>query len=205
MPALDLGQNGIRVQAQVLRFDHEHIQDHVGKLPAGDQRVQGRVAHHGHHRPLPPDHLHEHLLREARLSEDLSAMGERFRQSNEQLRRLSSTDLLTGARNRSEPERGLKLTSQRASDCAVPLSCLAFAVQGLRPINTVLGRQTGDEVLHRLNASVRPLLHANDELFRIGGSEVLALLWDQPLEGGAACWRPPTPVVKPCCRGWSWP
>ncbi|PSB37348.1 GGDEF domain-containing protein [Aphanothece minutissima] len=126
--------------------------------------------------------LHEHLRREARLSQDLAAMGERFRQSSEQLRRLSSTDLLTGARNRSELERSLKLISQRAADCTVPLSCLAFAVQGLRPINTVLGRKTGDEVLQRLIASVRHLLHANDELFRIGGSEFLVLLWDQPLE-----------------------
>ena len=126
--------------------------------------------------------LHEHLRREARLSEDLAAMSERFRQSSEQLRRLSSTDLLTGARNRSELERRLKVISQRASECTVPLSCLAFAVQGLRQINTVLGRQKGDEVLQRLIANVKPLLHASDELFRIGGSEFLLLLWDQPLE-----------------------
>ena len=126
--------------------------------------------------------LHEHLRLEARLSQDLAAMSERFRQSSEQLRRLSSTDLLTGARNRSELERSLRLISQRASECTVPLSCLAFAVQGLRPINTVLGRQKGDEVLQRLITSIRQLLHANDELFRIGGSEFLLLLWDQPLE-----------------------
>ncbi len=126
--------------------------------------------------------LHEHLRKEARLSQDLAAMSERFRQSSEQLRRLSGTDLLTGARNRSELERSLQLLSQRATDCTVPLSCLAFAVQGLRPINTVLGRQKGDEVLQRLIASVKQLLHANDELFRIGGSEFLLLLWDQPLE-----------------------
>ncbi len=126
--------------------------------------------------------LHEHLRREDRLSQDLAAMSERFRQSSEQLRRLSSTDLLTGARNRSELERSLQLLSQRASECTVPLSCLAFAVQGLRPINTVLGRQKGDKVLQRLIASVKQLLHANDELFRIGGSEFLLLLWDQPLE-----------------------
>ncbi|MEA5391935.1 GGDEF domain-containing protein [Cyanobium gracile UHCC 0139] len=126
--------------------------------------------------------LQEHLRREARLSQDLAAMSERFRQSSEQLRRLSSTDLLTGARNRSELERSLRLISQRASDYTVPLSCLAFAVQGLRPINTVLGRQKGDEVLQRLIANVKRLLHANDELFRIGGSEFLLLLWDQPLE-----------------------
>ena len=126
--------------------------------------------------------LHEHLRREARLSQDLAAMSERFRQSSEQLRRLSSTDLLTGARNRSELERSLILLSQRASECRVPLSCLAFAVQGLRPINTLLGRQKGDEVLQRLVVNVKLLLHANDELFRIGGSEFLLLLWDQPLE-----------------------
>ncbi|MBD2719837.1 GGDEF domain-containing protein [Synechococcus sp. FACHB-909] len=170
-------------QMRLLRASVPEVSDDVPDLTGGPEpdggsgdgsviaEVQGLVGR-----------LHEHLRREARLSQDLAAMSERFRQSSEQLRRLSSTDLLTGARNRSELERSLQLLTQRASDCAVPLSCLAFAVQGLRPINTVLGRQKGDEVLQRLIASVKQLLHANDELFRIGGSEFLLLLWDQPLE-----------------------
>lgn len=126
--------------------------------------------------------LHEHLRREARLSQDLASMSEQFRQSSEQLRWLSSTDLLTGAKNRSELKRSLQLITERASECTVPLSCLAFAVQGLRSINTAHGRDKGDEVLQRVIARVQQLLHANDELFRIGGSEFLLLLWDQPLE-----------------------
>lgn len=126
--------------------------------------------------------LHAQVRREAHLSQDLAAMSERLKQSSEQLRRLSSTDLLTGARNRSELERSLKLMTQRASECAVPVSCLAFSVQGLRSINTAFGREKGDEVLQRLIGRVKQLVHANDELFRIGGSEFLLLLWDQPLE-----------------------
>jgi GGDEF domain-containing protein len=84
-------------------------------------------------------------------------MSERFRQSSEQLRLFSTTDLLTGARCRSELEPSLEQISRRACDCDVPLSCLAFSVQGLRAINASLGRAKGDEVLQQLVARVREL------------------------------------------------
>lgn len=126
--------------------------------------------------------LHEQHTKMLLLSQDFTAVTNSFNRSIKRQQEILTTDLLTGAQNRSELERSLQLLSQRATDCTVPLSCLAFAVQGLRPINTVLGRQKGDEVLQQLIASVKQLLHANDELFRIGGSEFLLLLWDQSLE-----------------------
>jgi GGDEF domain-containing protein len=103
------------------------------------------------------DRLRERARREEFLSQDLAAMSERFRQSSEQLRLFSTTDLLTGARCRSELEPSLEQISRRACDCDVPLSCLAFSVQGLRAINASLGRAKGDEVLQQLVARVREL------------------------------------------------
>jgi len=123
-------------------------------------------------------------------------MSERFRQGSEQLRLFSTTDLLTGARCRSELEPSLEKISRRACDCDVPLSCLAFSVQGLRAINASLGRAKGDEVLQQLVARVRELLHANNELFRIGGNEFLMLLWDQPLESARTTAERIRQVVK---------
>ncbi|MCP9785251.1 GGDEF domain-containing protein [Cyanobium sp. N5-Cardenillas] len=126
--------------------------------------------------------LDENRQEAAHLRQELAVVSAQLEQCSVQQRHLASTDSLTGAANRSELELSLALISERARACSVPLTCLAFAVHGLRPINTALGRQKGDEVLQQLIAAVRERLHSNDELFRIGGSEFLLLLWDQPLE-----------------------
>ncbi len=126
--------------------------------------------------------LNQNRQEEARLRQELASVSEQLNQCSVQQRHLACTDPLTGAANRSELEPNLSLISERALACSVPLTCLAFAVHGLRPINTALGRQKGDQVLQHLIAAVKERLHSNDELFRIGGSEFLVLLWDQPLE-----------------------
>jgi len=126
--------------------------------------------------------LHEQVQEQARLRQELEALGARLEHSTGELRQLSSTDPLTGAFNRSELEPRLKHLAERALACTVPLCCLAFGVKGLREINAIRGRPEGDDVLRQLIARLKILLHANDSLFRIGGTEFLLLLWDQPLE-----------------------
>ncbi|MCP9860842.1 MULTISPECIES: GGDEF domain-containing protein [unclassified Cyanobium] len=126
--------------------------------------------------------LQEQHRKVARLSQDFTVVNARLKQSTERQRILRSTDPLTGINNRSNLARILKHVSERANAFSVPLSCLAFAVHGLRPINAVHGLQKGDEILQQLIANTKQLLHANDELLRTGGSEFLVLLWDQPLE-----------------------
>ncbi|MEA5415838.1 EAL domain-containing protein [Synechococcus sp. BA-132 BA5] len=142
---------------------------------------------------------------EAGLRQHLAAVSEQLEQCSEQQRRLAGTDPLTGASSSSELELSLMQLSERASACSVPLSCLAFEVHGLRPVNTFHGRQAGDVILQRLIAKVRLLLHANDQLFRIGGSEFLLLLWDQPLESSRTTAEQIRKVVNetalPCGEG----
>ncbi|MEA5442445.1 GGDEF domain-containing protein [Cyanobium gracile] len=126
--------------------------------------------------------LQEQNTRVQRLSQDFTDVSSRLKQCTERQRRSRTFDLLTGATNRCELEQSLLQASERAQACSVPVACLAFSVQGLRSINAYHGRQKGDEVLTQLITAVKPLLRANDELFRIGGSEFLLLLWGQPLE-----------------------
>ncbi|MBW4530872.1 MAG: GGDEF domain-containing protein [Aphanothece saxicola GSE-SYN-MK-01-06B] len=126
--------------------------------------------------------LQEQNRRVLRLSQDLSVVSANLKQSIERQRQISNTDPLTGTHNRSDLQSRLAQVCDRARACSVSLSCLAFSVRGLRQINTVHGRPKGDEILQLLITDVRQLLHANDELFRIGGSEFLLLLWDHPLE-----------------------
>lgn len=126
--------------------------------------------------------LQEQNTKVHRLTQDFTDVSSRLKQSTEKQRRSRTFDLLTGATNRCELEKNLLQASERAQACSMPLACLAFSVQGLRSINAHYGRQKGDEVLTQLITSVKPLLRAHDELFRIGGSEFLLLLWGQPLE-----------------------
>ncbi|MCP9833015.1 MULTISPECIES: diguanylate cyclase domain-containing protein [unclassified Cyanobium] len=126
--------------------------------------------------------LQEQHRKVAQMSQDFTDVSARLKQCSERQRLLSSTDPLTGINTRSNLEHVLKRVAQRSRSCSVPLSCLAFSVHGLRPINTLHGMQKGDEILRHLIASVQQFLHANDELFRLGGSAFLVLLWDQRLE-----------------------
>jgi diguanylate cyclase (GGDEF)-like protein len=126
--------------------------------------------------------LQEQNRKVLRLSQDLRVVNNRFNQSVLRQQEMVSTDLLTGTLNLSELQRSLAQICERTRSCSVNLSCLAFSVHGLRQINTLNGRSKGDQVLHDLMANVKQLVHSNDTIFRIGGSEFLLLLWDQSLE-----------------------
>lgn len=62
------------------------------------------------------------------------------------------------------------------------IEVLATSMEGRRPIKSFHGRQKGDVVLQQLIADGKPLPHAKDELFRIGGSEFLLPLRDHRLD-----------------------
>lgn len=126
--------------------------------------------------------LQEQHRKVAQLSQDFTEVSTKLKQCSEQQRLYNSTDPLTGTNSLSNLPGMLKLVSERAQACGVPLSCLAFAVHGLRPINAVHGRQKGDEILQQLIANMSLLLRANHELFRLGETEFLVLLWDHPIE-----------------------
>ncbi len=126
--------------------------------------------------------LQEQHRKVAQLSQDFTEVSAKLKQCSEQQRLHSATDPLTGTNSLSNLPGMLKLASEQARACGVPLSCLAFALHGLRPINAVHGRQKGDEILRRLIANTTPLLHANQQLFRLGESEFLVLLWEDPIE-----------------------
>jgi diguanylate cyclase (GGDEF)-like protein len=126
--------------------------------------------------------LREQNRKVLRLSQDLRVVNNSFNRSILRQQEIVSTDLLTGTLNLSELQRRLAQSCERARSCSVNLSCLAFSVHGLRQINTLNGRSKGDQVLQELMANVKQLVHANDTIFRIGGSEFLLLLWDHSLE-----------------------
>jgi diguanylate cyclase (GGDEF)-like protein len=101
-------------------------------------------------------------------------------------KRLSLTDVLTGAWNRRYLEMALSDAMQRGRRRGRPFSVLMIDLDRFKKVNDRFGHQRGDEVLvevcHRLGTSLRANL---DVLARYGGEEFVVLL-PETEKGGAA-------------------
>jgi diguanylate cyclase (GGDEF)-like protein/PAS domain S-box-containing protein len=88
----------------------------------------------------------------------------------------SSTDPLTGLRNRRAGEDLLttRLTSWRAS--AFPMGCLLVDIDHFGAINATYGQAVGDEVLKRVAAVLDDSCRDDDFVARYGGDEFLVVL-----------------------------
>ncbi len=95
------------------------------------------------------------------------------KQMEEELRHLSTHDLLTGLYNRNffevEMERIQKSRSQ-------PVAILLADLDGLKKINDTQGHQAGDELLRRVARDLKEVFRESDIIARIGGDEFAVLL-----------------------------
>lgn len=89
----------------------------------------------------------------------------------EEERRLSRTDALTGIGNRRHWDEILERTARLGR----PFFVLVFDVANLKSANDVLGHRWGDEILQRMGDVIRA---ESDQPFRIGGDEFGAILTD---------------------------
>lgn len=112
----------------------------------------------------------------------------RLEQAHEALARLASTDPLTGLGNRRELWRALELAQSKGSPSIV---LLVFDLNNFKLINDTRGHAEGDRVLIAFAGALRAGTRAGvDALFRTGGDEFVALLFDiQPAESEAVARR----------------
>jgi diguanylate cyclase (GGDEF)-like protein len=96
--------------------------------------------------------------------------------ANAELRRLATTDPLTGAWNRRHFEEVAAVEMARSRRHAQPLALLLFDVDHFKRINDGHGHPAGDRVLVDLVQRVRRLLRAEDVLARWGGEEFIVLM-----------------------------
>ena len=90
----------------------------------------------------------------------------------EQLKTLSSTDMLTGLYNRHKLNEYMKETLRRDGQS----TCLLFMdINGLKKINDSEGHDSGDDLIKRA-AKVLKDVFSNQLLFRVGGDEFVAIL-----------------------------
>ena len=107
------------------------------------------------------------------------------RMSAEELRRLLTTDHLTGAENRARFFERAEAEIQRCTRLDKPLSAIMLDVDHFKRINDTFGHGTGDAVLRHLVQSCRGRLREGDVLARLGGEEFALLLPGTDLSGAA--------------------
>jgi diguanylate cyclase (GGDEF)-like protein len=110
----------------------------------------------------------------------------RMKRMADELRRIATTDLLTGVSNRRGFDESLHREWRRARRCDEPLSLLMIDVDHFKPFNDRYGHPAGDVCLRSVaQALVQASLRPADVVARYGGEEFVILL-PQTTRSGAA-------------------
>lgn len=106
------------------------------------------------------------------------------RRLEEELRKLSTTDGLTGLYNRRFLDQTLESELSRAVRYQLPLSVLMCDIDHFKRFNDTHGHDMGDRVLKIVSGTFRGALRNNDFACRYGGEEFLAILPNTATAGG---------------------
>jgi diguanylate cyclase (GGDEF)-like protein/PAS domain S-box-containing protein len=105
----------------------------------------------------------------------------------EELRRLSITDPLTGLYNRRHFTSVLQKEMDRMERTKSTCSILMIDIDRFKSINDTYGHAEGDRLLRELAELIRKVFRSMDSAFRIGGEEFVILLPETGAEGAWAC------------------
>jgi len=117
--------------------------------------------------------LNTELVQRTRL---LEKAREKIAAHNAELRRLASTDNLTGLANRQAFSVAFAEAWSRARDRREPLAAMLIDVDHFKRFNDTYGHQVGDEVLKLVAAAMRASARRGDLVARYGGEEFVVLL-----------------------------
>jgi diguanylate cyclase (GGDEF)-like protein len=95
---------------------------------------------------------------------------------NKQLRRLASTDGLTGLRNRRAFDSTLQQEYEVARRYGHPLSLLVIDIDHFKHFNDSFGHEEGDRVLRRVAGAMESTFRGADFVARYGGEEFSVIL-----------------------------
>lgn len=102
------------------------------------------------------------------------------------IRRVATTDLLTGLMNRHETTKLLHAEWARHQRSGLPLSLAFIDVDHFKRINDLGGHQAGDYILQSTAALIQKALRGTDHAGRWGGEEFLLILPETPAQGASA-------------------
>lgn len=108
-------------------------------------------------------------------SRELQETNALLEQKNVELKRLSTTDQLTGLHNRHKIDIELENECQRAVRYNKNLSVIMFDIDWFKRINDTYGHQAGDSVLKEIALLLKDSLRTIDILGRWGGEEFIII------------------------------
>ncbi len=106
----------------------------------------------------------------------IKALQEELARANDELRRMSQTDGLTGVDNRRHIEERLTEAFEHAARLNEPLAVVMTDVDHFKSVNDTYGHQAGDAVLRQVAEVLRETAREIDRVGRYGGEEFLVLL-----------------------------
>ncbi len=122
------------------------------------------------------------LLARLKSGRRIVGLEQSLREANEENRRLSVTDALTGAFNRRHLVEQLPREIARCRRYGRALSVVMCDIDLFKSINDNLGHRVGDEVLREFVRRIVAMIRRSDWLARYGGEEFLLVLPETPLE-----------------------
>lgn len=126
-----------------------------------------------------------------------------LRAANEENRRLSIIDPLTGAHNRRYLMEQLPRELDRSGRYGRPLSVIMCDVDHFKKINDTYGHQTGDDVLKWFVSRMQKCVRSSDWVARYGGEEFMVVLPETTVGNAlrAANHLREQVAIEPCVTG----
>jgi diguanylate cyclase (GGDEF)-like protein len=178
-----------RFEAQITALNHERI----ANAAQAEALEQERFARVSHEKAL----VHEREAREAQarvlaiqsdanetLEHKVRERTNELQSVNEKLAELSTTDALTGVRNRRYFDQMLEREFNRARREREQLSILMLDIDYFKQVNDEYGHQVGDDALRRVANILGEVLHrTTDFIARYGGEEFAIILPNTDVAG----------------------
>jgi len=145
-----------------------------------DPKRRARLFQEGARDVVTKPFHHEELLARVRYQLELVRLQRELIEKNKLLKRLSTTDELTGLYNRRRLDELLRLEFQRARRHATPLAAVMVDLDHFKQVNDLHGHQAGDRVLREVGEILASRLRSTDSGGRYGGEEFLLLVGCPP-------------------------
>ena len=94
---------------------------------------------------------------------------------DEELKRLATTDILTGAYNRTSFDEIIEREIERVKRYDKPLSVIMFDIDHFKQVNDTFGHNVGDTVLKKIAYLVKKIMRKVDYFMRWGGEEFIII------------------------------
>ena len=108
----------------------------------------------------------------------IAALMDQMQVAEQRIRDLSSTDPLTGLYNLRTFEEMLTSEHRRAEIAGRPYSVIIVDVANVGQINETLGHDAGNQMIVAVSAAIARSIRSTDAAARLGGDELVVLLYD---------------------------